>query len=183
MSRFTAVKEIDGHSELKPLYDEIVEAGFSANNHPLNFFTDQSSRPDILQATWKLTKALLVEGLLPASVKEMIMIMVSKNNHCRYCEVTHGNSLQTLGVSQEEIDSCMLDPELKQIASPHRELLTFALQSAANPKSVTEDDVEALRKLGLSDQEIMETVMVAAYANFVNTWADAGQVDLDNIEH
>ena len=178
MSIFTSIKYTND-PKLKPLYDEIVNKGFSTGEYPLNFFTSQSQRPDILDATWNLIKSLLLSGSLPRSVKEMIMVTISKQNDCRYCEVTHSGALAALGVPQEQIESCAIDPELKQISSPHKEILLFTLKAAADPRSVNDQDFSTLRDLGLSDQEIMEMIMMAALSNFVNTWADACKINLD----
>ena len=74
--RFGQIRDASGNPELASLYGEIVESGFG-DDVPLNWFTSQSERPDILAATWACFKALMVEGILPPTVKQMIMIAIS----------------------------------------------------------------------------------------------------------
>ena len=55
------------------IYREIVEAGLGAEM-PISWFRVQSGRPDILEATWKLVKGLLLQGELPGTLKHMLML-------------------------------------------------------------------------------------------------------------
>ena len=49
----------------------------------------------------------------------------------------------------------------------------------ADPQSVTDEDVEELRGQGLSEAEIVEVMMVSAFARFLNIWADVSGVEID----
>ena len=165
-------------SETKELYQEIVDSGFGME-YPINWFTSQSIRPDILKSTWALTKGILVEGQLPATVRQMIAMAISKQNSCRYCEVTHTGALGAMGVPQEQIISCASDPEMADVPSPHREIIQFAIKAAGNPNSITTADYETLREVGVTNEEIMEAGMMAAFTNFINTWADLSGIPVD----
>ena len=178
MSRFPLLKETSD-PEVNELYKQMLEAGFGNKATPFNFFTAQGTRPDILRATWGLTRCVLVEGRLPATVKQMIVMVVSSQADCRYCSVTHRGTLESMGVAEEVIRSCIEDPELAEVPEPHRAILKFALKTARSPGSVTDADYEGLTERGLHDEEIMEVVMVAAFTNFINTWADASGIALD----
>ena len=177
MSRFKLVQQ-PSDPKIRALYDEILDHGFG-EGMPINWFTAQGSRPDILAATWGLTKAILVEGRLPPSLKQMIAMTISQHNACRYCTVVHTGALETLGVPDEVIEQSVADPELGEIPATHRAILQFALKCAASPREVTEADYEVLRQGGLADEEILEVVMMAALTNFINIWAEASGVELD----
>lgn len=179
MSRIPLVKDASDNAELQGLYTEICEAGFGVEA-PINWFTSQGSRPDILKATWALTKGILIEGQLPHTVKQMIAMAVSMQNNCRYCTVTHTGALESLGVSKTEITSCASDPDMGALLPAQRAIVRFALKAAKDPNSITDADTAVLRENGLADAEIAEVCMMAAFTNFINTWADATGIAVDS---
>ena len=144
--------------------------------HPTNWITAQSERPDILQASWALVKGIIMQGVLPPIVKQMIILKISIANNCQYCRVSHTKALKIMGVPEDIIDSVTTDLNVAQIPLLQREMLQFALKSAQTPQSVTDEDFQNLRDHGLNDGEIMELVMLAATSNFINTWADLSRV-------
>ena len=174
------IARVDAPSDpaTQTLYEDIVHNGFGGDA-PINWFASQGARPDILRGTWDLTKALLVEGQLPGTLKQMILMAISAQNGCRYCEVTHSGALEQMGVPAEVITACVQDPDLADIPSLHRLVLKFALKAARDPNSIDSDDHAALRSAGLSEAEVVEVCMIAAFANFINTYADASGIDVD----
>jgi uncharacterized peroxidase-related enzyme len=132
-----------------------------------------------LEGTWELVKRILIEGQLPATVKQMIAMTISMQNNCRYCSVTHTHALETMGVPKEVIDTCATDPSLSQLPELHRAILRCALKAAREPNAITDADYQTLRENGLRDAEIMEVAMMAAFMNFINTWADVSGIAVD----
>jgi uncharacterized peroxidase-related enzyme len=130
-----------------------------------------------------MAKGILLQGVLPPTVKQMISMTIAMQNNCRYCTVAHSNALESMGVPTEVIQSCAGDPDLAHVPPPQRAILKFGLKTARSPRSVTDADLQALRDHGLSDGEIMEVVMVAACSNFLNTWAEVSGILVDGEEH
>jgi uncharacterized peroxidase-related enzyme len=181
MSRFKQIKHPNGNAELEALYREAIEAGWvgSEQGVPNNAVTSLSERPDLLASTWALVKGVLMGGVVPSTVKEMILMAIAMQNDCRYCSVAHTRALEALGVPTEVIQSCASDPELAQVPPPQRAIIKFGLKAAMDPKSVTDADFETLRDYGLSDGEIMEVTMLAACGNLLDTWADVSGIQSD----
>ena len=183
MSRFKQIKHPD-EPELKTLYDEAMEAGFvgSEEGVPINIITSLSERPDILAVVLALINRIVLQGLLPPTVKQMIAMTIAMQNDCRYCTRLHTSALETMGVPQEVIQSCASDPELTGVPPPQRAILTLALKTSRDPQSVTDDDFQILRDNGLNDAEIMEVMIMAAAENFLNTWARVSRIPIDGEE-
>jgi uncharacterized peroxidase-related enzyme len=179
--RFRRIKNAEHNPELASLYAEIIESGLG-NRVPLNWFTAQAERPDILAATWTLAKGILLHGQLPPTVKQMIAVKVSTYNRCRYCAAVHTSVLQAMGVPGEVIDRVTTDLNLAEVSPPQRAILQFAMKVARDPKSLTDGDFQNLQDLGLSDGETMEVAMMAAYTNFINLWADVSGIPLEGDE-
>ena len=56
-------------------------------------------------------------------------------------------------------------------------LARFAELLTRKPASVRKHDIDALREHGLSDRDILDTVEVIAYFNYINRGADALGID------
>jgi len=179
MGQFELVREISARPELRPLYEDMMACGFESEGAPGNWFTSQGDRPDMLRAAWPLVKMILCEGQLPPTLKQLVSMVVSQHNDCRYCAVAHTNALQTLGVPEEIIKSATSDPEMQSVPPAQRAALRFAIKAAKTPRAVDSADYAALREAGYSQGEIMELVMLAAANNFINTWADASGIAVD----
>ncbi|ETX02831.1 MAG: hypothetical protein ETSY1_02140 [Candidatus Entotheonella factor] len=181
MSRFALIKDTSDSPKLEDLYQDIINNGFGSEV-PINWFTAQGGRPDLLEGTWGLVKSILIEGTLPATVKQMIAMTISMQNNCRYCSVTHTHALEAMGVPKTVIDTCATDPDLSQIPQLHRAILQFALKAAREPNAISDEDIRALKAHDLKDGEIMEVAMMAAFMNFINTWADVSGITVDGEE-
>jgi uncharacterized peroxidase-related enzyme len=179
MARFPQARDPSSHPQLTSLYKEIVNAGFG-KDFPINWFTSQSARPDLLETTWALMKGLLLHGELPPTLKHMIILRVSAHNDCRYCRVIHTSALEAMGVPVEVIDRVTTDVSSAQLPPVQRAIVEFAAKAAAAPKSISDEDFERLGQCGLTRGEMMEVAMTAAFANFVNTWADASGILIDH---
>ena len=180
MSRFRQVIEPDDEF-LAALYTDMLENGFGQHK-PINWLTSQASRPDILAGTWAFSKGMLLQGELPMMVKQMIATTISARNHCTYCRNLHGNTLAQLGVSEAVVSSCVADPELKAVLQPHRAILQFAVKVSQSPDKIDKADIADLEARGVTRSEILEIVALAAYCNFINTWADISQVRSEALE-
>src|SRR5215213_2009574 len=87
MGQFRLVRDVTGRPELAALYEDMLGCGFESDGAPGNWFTSQGERPDILKATWHLMKMILVEGQLQPTLKQLVSMVVSQHNDCRYCAV------------------------------------------------------------------------------------------------
>ena len=135
MSRFRQTKDPTGNPTLEALYQEIIDAGLVGGEPgvPNNLLTSLSERPDLLAATWELFKGLVIGGMLPPTVKEMIFMAIAAQNDCRYCSVVHTRALEAMGVPTDVIRSCANDPELTQVPPPQRAMIKFGLETARDP--------------------------------------------------
>lgn len=181
MTRFQQVRTPSDDPELSTLYREIVDSGMG-RDAPVNWFTSQAERPDILAATWALTRGVVLQGALPPTIKQMIIVLVSTQNDCRYCRVAHTKALEALDVPRELIDNVTTYLDLTKFPPQQRAILQFGLKTATAPQSVTDDDYQALRGYGLSSGEIIEIIMTAAFTNFINTWSEVSAIEIDGEE-
>ncbi len=65
------------------------------------------------------------------------------------------------------------------ISEKTKTMLDYAVKLTEKPASISEDDIETLRELGLSDRDIHDLNQVVSYFNYVNRGADGLGVKLE----
>jgi len=76
--------------------------------------------------------------------------------------------------------------ELKETEIPdfltgrERAIVKYSLKITKTPSKMTKDDVDTLSKVGLTDEAILNLVMVNGYFAFVNRMADGLGVELED---
>ena len=100
-------------------------------------------------------KATLGTGVLPAKVREQIALTVAEINSCDYCLAAHSLVGKSTGLTGEAIAAARRTEadDLKIDA-----LLKFAAAVVEWRGLVSDDALAAVRKAGVSDAEIIETV-------------------------
>lgn len=73
----------------------------------------------------------------------------------------------------------VIKKDYRKAALPFSErvMLDFAVKLTAEPQSMTEADIDGLRKAGFDDEAIVEIVQVAAFFNYINRVADGLGID------
>jgi uncharacterized peroxidase-related enzyme len=103
----------------------------------------------------------------------MISVVVSSENHCLYCLVSHGADLRQALADEILGDRITLDYRRAGLNERTTAMLDYAVKITRKPVECSEADVEQLRKLGFSDQAIFDIAEVSAMFNFTNRLASA----------
>jgi len=61
-----------------------------------------------------------------------------------------------------------------------KSIVTYAIKITRTPSEMTKDDVEELKNAGLSEEAVLNLVLVAGYFAFVNRLADGLGIDLED---
>ena len=129
-------------------------------------------RPAHLLAWWAYYDELLRgESGLTKAQREMIAVVVSATNRCHYCVVSHSAALRKLTEDPELVDQLATGYKYAPLAERDRIMLDFAVKLTEASDRCGDEDVEALREAGWSDEEIMDIAEVAAMFNFTNRLA------------
>ena len=143
-----------------------------------NFIKTQGHSLAVARGTWGLVQNVLVGGLLPRTLKEMMFVAISQARKCRYCEAAHIACCRMLGIEPSALDA--LVSNVTDVSPPKaRDIILFGLKCASDPQSLTEQDFEGLRRHGLGQSEIMEVISMAALAVYANIIADATGMQAD----
>lgn len=165
MSYIREIEETDAEGELAAIYARIREE----RGRVANILKVHSLRPGALEDHLELYLGLLFgPGKLTRAQREMIAVVVSVANRCRYCVDHHREALARYVRDTATLDAIESDHETAQIPPATGALLAYAQRLTRKPESIGPEDIHALRAAGLADEEILHANLIAAYFNFVN---------------
>ena len=105
---------------------------------------------------------LLKETHLPYFIKEVIALLISKENSYTMCVDVHRNIAKILGLDQEQIETILQGVDAIQIDEETKALLYFCIQASKK-------DIEAIKTYSWSNNEILEAVAITGFFNYINT--------------
>jgi len=138
-------------------------------------------RPETAKPLNELAEILLHQqhGSLSCGDREMIGAFVSSLNHCFFCEHVHGAmGRHYYACDATLIDAIKADYHSASIPDKLKALLAIAGSVQKGGRYVTSEQIEQAKKLGATDSDIHDTVLIAAafcmfnrYVDGLNTWA------------
>ena len=93
--------------------------------------------------------------------------------------MSHGEFLRQHSGDPKLASHVMHDFTKADLDPQTRGMLVFATKLTRAPASMQKSDVEALRGLGLNDEQILSTVLITCNFNFMTRLADGLGVELD----
>ncbi len=160
-----------------------------------------STYDDLIQKRGKLSEVLKIQSLNPATIKshaqlyldimfaqspltraqrEMIAVVVSVANGCKYCQVHHTAALNNYWKNEKRIEKLKKDFAKASLSEKELAMCEFAVHLTKDPAAHEATDfTQTLRDNGLSDRAILDIVLVIAYFNYVNRIVMALGVELE----
>ncbi len=131
--------------------------------------------PAALQAFAGFNGAL-AGAKLSGTTRELIALLTAEENSCNYCLSAHTVLGKGAGATQEQIDAAR---QGKSSDPKTAGALNFAKALLETRGGVSQGDVDAARRVGLSDAELTEVVAVVSLNIFTNFTNRAFDVDID----
>jgi len=137
-------------------------------------------RPETAEPLCALADVLLHEPAeLTRAERELIATYVSSKNDCYYCQTSHGAiAAYHLEGDEQIVGDVKRDFEHANVSARLKALLAIAGKVQTGGKSVQAEDMERARRDGATDQQIHDTVLIAAafclynrYVDGLATWA------------
>jgi uncharacterized peroxidase-related enzyme len=128
---------------------------------------------------------LRADNTLTRGERELIAAHVSRLNDCHFCHTSHATfaALQVDG-GWATVDAVVADVDTAPVSPKMRALLGIAGKVQQGGLAVGETDIAAARAEGATDDEIHDTVLIAAafcmynrYVDGLATWAPADRGD------
>jgi len=159
VSRFPVVDLDDLPDDLRDRVGAIAErSGFVPN-----IFRALGHRPAELRAFLDYHDALMErESPLSKAERELVIVATSGANHCTYCVVAHGAILRIRSKEPELADHVGINPYSAPLDPRRRAIVDLALALALDSASLSDDDLDAARDAGLTDEEIWDVGAITA---------------------
>jgi len=139
-----------------------------------------SVSPRALKAQWSGMKSILSRPQEEQKLYTIIRYLASEGNNCTYCIGLNGAMLMNYyGVSQEELTAIKKTPSSAPLDKKNKALLIFAMKALKGADSVSEKDIELLKKLDISEKEMFDIVLTASHMFVVNTLFKTFKVEPD----
>ena len=174
MKRQTLVDYKDASPEIQAIYDEVMEVIGSPD--VFNFLKAFGNNEKVLRAFWSMLRYTLLEGDIPALLKQLILFKVSVEYGNTYCASLHGRTVLRIDptISYDELIAMSKGGNIG-IPASYAVAIELVTQMALRPKTVEVEDLdfeEQLRDEGFSEQEIDELISVAGFGVLLNTITD-----------
>ena len=105
--------------------------------------------------------------------RELIASYVSDLNNCTFCHESHSASATFhLNDGGKTVNSVKTDPSKALISEKMKALLKIAGQVQISGRNVTPDAIEDARRKGASDEDLHDTVLIAAAFCMYNRYVD-----------
>jgi len=156
----------DATGEIKEAYEDLRSSrGKIAEVHKI-----QSLNPKALVAHMELyMETMFGKSPLKRKQREMIAVVVSVSNKCRYCIEHHAEALLHFWHDGEKVKQFVSDFESVSLDDKDLALCRYAKHLTESPAGGDgQARINRLKKCGFSDRAILDATQVIGYFNFVN---------------
>lgn len=136
-----------------------------------NMFQQMALSPAVLKGYIGLEEVAKGTSLSPL-LREQIALVVGQTNHCNYCIAAHTAGAKAQGLSEAAVEATKKG---ESTVTKEAAILKFAKNLVEKRAQLTKEDIENLKKAGVSEKEILETflvVIVNIFTNYFNILAD-----------
>jgi uncharacterized peroxidase-related enzyme len=142
-----------------------------------NFTLAFAARPDVY-AAWR-NLMVTIRGNMDLRRYELATIAAARRLRSTYCSLAHGSILLDKFLDAETLRAVVSDHHSAGLDDVDVAVMDLADKVANDATSVTQEDVDRLRSLGLTDAEILDVVLAAALRCFFSKTIDGIGVEPD----
>jgi len=163
----------EARGQVRELYDrELTGQGYIPNYTRLF-----SLRPEVYDAWGALIDA--IRANLDPRRYELVTVAAAAAIRCTSCMVAHGAILRSDHYSADEVAAIARDFRSAGLSAADVAIMAFAEKVALHAYKITEEDVDGLRRHGLTDEQIFDVTLAAAARCFISKTVDAMGAETD----
>lgn len=163
--------------EVKAMYDKDL----AAQGYVANYTRAFSPRPEVLRG-WLALKEAITSGMDPR-LYELATVAAATAIRSSYCSLVHGQILATRYYPAEKVASIAGDEAAETLDAADAAVVRFARKVAEEAEKITQEDVDELRDLGFSDDDVFNVILAAAARCFFSKVLDATGTLPDAVLH
>lgn len=128
-----------------------------------------SASPDLAFLQSNVIRYFRSQEKLDLGLLATIRYLVASEFDYPYCQTFNAGLLQQAGgMSAADLENMRSHPEKAPLEESQKELVLFVLKAVKTPEKVTKADVEKLRQLGWSDQNIFDATYHGAFMRTIS---------------
>ena len=163
----------NAQDEVKEVYD-FFEKNIGMIPTPMKLL---SASPTQFNLQWRSLQYYMKHPTLNFAVLSTIRYLVAEAYDYVFCTHLNREFLKRQGLSDEEISAISNDPMQAPLEDRERLLVTFVMKAIKTPEAVSEEDMEALRREGWNDSDILDAVMQGTVMVSTSTLMKAFKMD------
>jgi uncharacterized peroxidase-related enzyme len=136
-----------------------------------NFTRTFALRPDVYRA-WQHLNAT-IKSSMDRRRYELATVAAAAVLRSSYCTLAHGRVLAEQFLAAEGVIQLLADRAAAPLDATERAVVAFAEKVALHADQMSQDDVDELRALGLTDEEVFDVILAAAARCFFAKALDA----------
>lgn len=155
----------------------IYEKDLADDGYVWNVSRAFSLRPAVYRGWEELNRA--IKSTMDLRRYELATLAAARRLKSSYCALAHGKLLATRFMEPSVVRDLALGLTVDTLDDTDRALMEVGDKVVTDATSVTQADIDRLRRLGLTDGEIFEVVVAAAARCFFSKTLDALGVEPD----
>lgn len=156
---------------------EMYATDEEAFGHLPNFTRAFSHRPEVY-AVWRQLNGA-IKSNMDLRRYELATVAAARRLGSSYCMLAHGSVLMDKFLDPESLQAVVADHGSAGLSDTDVAVMDLAEKVADDAGSIQQPDIDHLRSLGLSDQEVLDVVLAAAARCFFSKVLDALGVEPD----
>jgi uncharacterized peroxidase-related enzyme len=149
---------------------ELYEADRAKFGYVPNLTRAFSLRPGVYAAWRELIGA--IQAGMELRRYELATVAAARSLRSSYCMLAHGSVLTNRFLEPEALRAIVADHRNSGLGEVDVAVMDLAEKVASDATAVTQDDIDRLRELGVSDPEILDVVLAAAARCFFSKVLD-----------
>ncbi len=162
---------------VKTMYDKDL----AAQGYVANYTRAFSRRPEVLEG-WLALKNAITSRMDPR-LYELATVAAATAIRSSYCSLVHGKILATSYYPAEKVASIADDEAGEVLEAADAAVVRLARKVAEEAEKVTQEDVDELRDVGFSDDDVFNVILAAAARCFFSKVLDATGTLPDAVLH
>jgi len=136
-----------------------------------NYVKTFSMHPEVYDAWSKLIGA--IRSKMRMRRYELVTFAAAMQLECTYCMLAHGSILRKNFFSAEQLIAIVKDFRNAGLPPEEVAMMSYAQKIIVSAHQINEEDIEDLRKFGLSDEEILDITLACTARSFFSKTLDA----------
>ena len=158
--------------------EEFFESNRDKAGYVPNFVGTFAARPAVFEAWKQLNVA--IKSSMDLRRYEVATLAAATALRSSYCSLAHGKVLADKFMGADEVAALVTDQPTDPV---DRAVMGFARKVALGADQITQADVDNLRALGLSDEDVLDVALAAAARCFFSKTLDATGIRPDSAYH